>query len=145
MASPALHVEGGDVDLAAIDLHVAVGNHLAGGAAGVGEAEAVDDVVEAGLEKLEEDLAGDAAAGGGDGEVAAELAFEDAVLIAQLLLLGEGDGVIGLLAAGAFRAVHAGAVVLAFERLRGAEEGDSEAAADSCFGASVTCHIELVS
>ena len=63
-----LHVEGGDVHLAAIHLHVAVRDELAGAAAGIREAEAIDDVVETGLEQLQEDFAGDTAAGRGDAE-----------------------------------------------------------------------------
>src|SRR5580692_6045669 len=55
-----LALEARDVDFAAVHLHVAVANELAGLAAGDSEAEAIADVVEAGLELLEQDLAGDA-------------------------------------------------------------------------------------
>ena len=84
---------GGDVDLASIDGDMAVGHHLAGSITGIGEAEPINDVVETGLEKLEEGLAGDTAASEGDLEVPAELALKEAVLITELLLLGKGDGV----------------------------------------------------
>jgi len=58
---------------------MAVVDQLAGGGAALGEAEEIDDAVEAGLEELQEALAGDAALALGDGERAAELALEQAV------------------------------------------------------------------
>ena len=54
-------------------------------------------------------------------KIAAELLLEDAVLVAQLLLLPECHGVFGLLPARTFWPVHAGAVVFAFKRFRGAK------------------------
>ena len=56
-----LHVEGGDVDVPAIHLHVAVRNQLASGAAGVRETESENDVVEPRFEKLEQRFTGDTA------------------------------------------------------------------------------------
>jgi hypothetical protein len=56
-----LGVVAGDADPAAVDVDVAVVDHLARGAAGIGQAEAENDVVEAGFEELEQRLAGDAA------------------------------------------------------------------------------------
>ena len=123
-------VEGRDIDLATIDLDVAVGNELASTASGVGEAEAEDHVIESGFEELEENFPGDAAFIGGDVKVATELAFEDTILVAKLLFFAEGDGVFALLAAGALWSVHAGAVIFPFEGFGRAEEGDAEAAAD---------------
>ncbi len=55
-------------------------------------------------------------------EIAAELALEQAVHDAELLLLAQGGRVLGLFAA-AFVAVHAGGIIAAFEGLVGAEEG----------------------
>jgi len=80
---------------------VAVGDELARLRAGAGEAEAPDDVVEAALKELKECLAGDAGAVGGFGEVAVELALEEAIHAPQLLLLAELDAIIGDSAAGA--------------------------------------------
>src|SRR5579871_4673142 len=60
-----LALEGRDVDLAAIHLDVAVTDELTGLAAREGEAEAIADVVQAGLKLLEEQLTGDAGAVGG--------------------------------------------------------------------------------
>ena len=48
------HVVGSDVHVAAIHLDVAVGNQLARAAASIREAEAENNVIEAGLEKLEQ-------------------------------------------------------------------------------------------
>ena len=123
-------VERRDIDLATIDLDMAVGDELASAASGVGESEAEDDVIESGFEELEENFAGDATFIGGDVKVATKLAFEDAVLVAKLLFFAEGDGVFALLAAGALWSVHAGAVIFPFEGFGRAEEGDAEAAAD---------------
>ena len=67
-------------------------------------------------------LAGDAARAQRSLEIAAELALEQAVHEAELLLFAEGGGVFGLLAA-AFVAVHAGRIIAAFESLVGAEKG----------------------
>ena len=70
---------------------------------------------------------------------AAELALQQAVVIAQLLLLDQTQAVIGVLAAG-LRAVHAGAVIAALEIFRRAEDRDAEAAADANAGTSITSH-----
>ena len=73
--------------------------------------------------------------------IAAELALEQAVHEAELLLLAEGGGVFGLLAA-ALVAVHAGRIIAAFERLVGAEEGNAVAAAFLGAGSGITSHRE---
>ena len=54
ITSPTLRVVAGDVDAAAVHVDVAVIDHLAGGAAGIAETEAENDVVEAGLEELQQ-------------------------------------------------------------------------------------------
>ena len=64
-------------------------NDLAGLAARHGEAEAVADVVEAGLKLLEQEFAGDAGAVGGLLVVGAELGFEGEVDALGLLLLAQ--------------------------------------------------------
>ena len=51
-------LEGRDVDLLAVDLEVTVHDELAGVAAGAGEAGAVDHVVEAALEQLQQVVTG---------------------------------------------------------------------------------------
>src|SRR5262249_15328823 len=75
------------VHLAAVHAEVAVPHELPRLGARGGEAEPIDDVVESALEELEQRLAGHAARTVGHLEVAAELALEDAVDAAELLLL----------------------------------------------------------
>src|SRR5690606_28466551 len=87
------------VDRLAVDGHAAVADQLAGGRAGDRETHAVDDVVQAGLEELQQILAGVALAGGGLLVIVAELALEQAVDALDLLLLAKLGGVIRELAA----------------------------------------------
>ena len=121
-----------------------VGNHLTGGGARLREAHAVDDVVETGLKKLEQDEAGDTTGLQSGLEVAAELALEHAVLEAEFLLLGEGGSVLGNLAAGALGAVHAGGIGLVLEGTCRSGEENAVATADFGFGSSVTGHGDLL-
>ena len=131
----------GDVHLLVIHADMAVADVLAGGIAAVGEAEAVNDIIETKLKHLEEDFPGHPFAALSFCEEAAEGFLQHAVLITQFLLLTEGDGVVtGLLAAtaGTMLAGAEGAVLDGFGR---AVDGDSETAADFVFGPSVTCHV----
>src|SRR5690606_6229375 len=88
---------GRDVDLAAVDQEVTVPHLLAGGVARLGEAGAVDHVVEPALQDLEQVLAGLAGPPAGLLVVAVELLLEDAVDAAGLLLLPELELVLRLL------------------------------------------------
>src|SRR5207248_1533089 len=92
-----LDLVAGDVDPAAVDVEVAVANKLARLRARAGEAEPVDDVVEARLEHPQQFLAGDARALGGLRVVGAELLLEQAVVAARLLLLAQLQQVLALL------------------------------------------------
>jgi hypothetical protein len=103
------------------------------------KAEVIDDVVQPGFENLQHLLAGDAAALEGALIDAAELAFHQAVEIAQLLLLDQAQAVFGVLAAG-LGSVNARAVIAAFQVFVRAEHRDAEAAADAGAGSSVTSH-----
>ena len=114
-------------------------DELAGGRAALGETEEVDDTVEAGLEELQEALAGDAALALGDGERAPELALEQAVDEAKLLLLGEADRVLRELAAG-LRAMLAGREIAALQHLRRTNNVLAEATADAGGRTSITSH-----
>ncbi len=118
-----VHLEpaGRHIDLAAVDVDVAVGDHLAGGGAGVGKTELIHHVVQAGFENLQHLLAGDAAALQRLFIHAAELALHQPVIIAQFLLFDQTQAVIGGLAAG-FGAVNAGAIIAAFQVFRRAED-----------------------
>src|SRR6476646_10466500 len=86
-----------DVDLAAVDPEVAVHDQLAGVAAGAGEAGAVDDVVQAALEQLEQVVTGLALPARGLGVVVVELLLQHAVGEAGLLLLAQLEEVLALL------------------------------------------------
>src|SRR3954469_5342316 len=88
-----------DVDLAAVDLDVAVPHELAGHVAGLGEAGPVHDVVQPRLEDLQEDLTGLALLLVGLFVVAAELLLQHAVDAAGLLLLTQLQQVLAVLAA----------------------------------------------
>src|SRR3954452_7491255 len=89
----------GDVHAAAVDGPVAVTDHLPGLAARSGEAQAHDDVVQARLQEHQQVLTRDALLAGRLVVVAAELAFENAVVAASLLLLAELHAVLRLLLA----------------------------------------------
>ncbi len=87
---------GRDVHLLAVDLEMSMVHQLPGLRARGGKPCAVDDVVQAALENTEKVVAGDALLTGGLLVVAAELAFQDAVHRAQLLLLTQLDQIVAL-------------------------------------------------
>src|SRR5262245_56599318 len=84
-----------DVHLLAVDQKVSVAHELPRLRTRGGEAEPVDDVVEATLEQLQQRDAGDAAGPLGRLEIAAELIFEHAVDALDLLLLTKLQAVAG--------------------------------------------------
>src|SRR3954470_7253742 len=86
-----------DVDAAAVDREVPVADELAGLRARGGEAEPVDDVVEARLEDPEQVFARDPADPIRLFVVGAELVLEQAVVAARLLLLAQLEQVLALL------------------------------------------------
>src|SRR4029079_322907 len=90
-----------DVHAAAIDHEMAVTHELPRLCARAGEAEAVDDVVEARLEHPQQVLAGRAGAARRLGVRVAELLLEQAVVAARLLLLAQLQQVFALLDAAA--------------------------------------------
>ena len=90
---------------------MAVEHPLPGLGARVGETDAVDNVVEAALQQLEEVGAGDAGHPAGHAKVVAELTLEDAVGLASLLLLPELESPVGD-AATALRLVPRGLAAL---------------------------------
>src|SRR6266540_1080286 len=98
--------------------HMAVPDELAGLVARAAEAGAVDDVVEARLQELEQHLAGDALAPRGFLVVAVELLLEHPVDAPRLLLLAELEQVLGFL--GAATPVLAGRVGASLDRTLGA-------------------------
>src|SRR6185503_12991411 len=112
---PGAHLERGNVDRTAIHREVAVPHELARGAARGSEAETEHDVVETPLEHLEQHLAGDALRLARLGERVAELALQQPVDAASLLLLAQLQAVVRLLGAPAL-AVLAGRIAAALER-----------------------------
>ena len=107
-------------------------------ATGAGEPGAVDHVVEAALEQLEQVVAGLAGTTRCLDVVVVELALEDAVRDARLLLLTKLEEVLALLDAAA--AVLAGRVGTAFVRRVATNEVDTETARLLGHGAGVTGH-----
>src|SRR5690606_26647597 len=105
----------GDGDPLAVDVEVAVVHELTSLGPGGGEAGPVHDVVEATLEHLEHELAGDALAAVRVLVEVAELALGQAVGEAGLLLLLQLGEVLGGLAPATAAAVLAGRVGAAVE------------------------------
>ncbi len=112
------------------------------------EAHAVDDVVEAALEQLQQVLAGGARLAGRRLVVVAELALEHAVHAAQLLLLAQLQTVVGqpLATLTLDAAGRHGELALVFERLHAALQKQIRALAtrELALGSYVTRHIVLV-
>src|SRR5687768_15840934 len=104
---------GGDVDLLAVDLDVAVADELPRLGAGGCEAEGVDHVVEPELELAEQVVTGDAGARGRAVEVDPELILEQAVNALDLLFLAKLDTVSEHL--GTAASVLAGRVIAALD------------------------------
>src|SRR6478735_7099442 len=91
------HAERRDVDLVTVDQDVAVAHDLAGHVAALGEAGAVDDVVQPGLEDAQQVLAGLALLAVGLVVVTAELLLQHAVDPGALLLLPHLQEVLAVL------------------------------------------------
>src|SRR4051794_484388 len=127
-----------DVDLAAVHPEVAVDDQLAGGATRAGEAGAVDDVVEAALQQLQQVVTRLALPARGLGVVVVELLLENAVREASLLLLAELQEVLALLDPST--AVLAGRVGATLVRRVAADEVEAESTRLLGHGAGVAGH-----
>src|SRR5581483_5138954 len=112
-----LHLERRAVDLAPVDLDVAVDDHLAGLVDGAGDARTQHQGVETGLELGDQRLTGLALDLAGTVEGARELGLAQVVLRAQALLLEQTDLVVAVLLAAA--AVLPGRVRAGLEVLDG--------------------------
>src|SRR6478735_10860456 len=132
------HLVQRDVDLLAVHLEVTVHDELTRVAAGPGEAGAVHHVVETALEELQQVVTGLAGTTRCLDVVVVELALEDAVGEASLLLLLQLRAVLALLDAGA--AVLAGGVRATLVSLVAANEVDAETTRLLGHGAGVTGH-----
>src|SRR6266576_3645175 len=134
------HVIGSNVYRAAVYQHMAMRHQLPGGTARVGQAKAIDNVVQSRFQKLKKRFAGHTALAQRVLENAPELPLEKSILITQFLFLSERDRVLGLLPPGTSGAVHARRIVLAFQRFGGAEERHAIAPADFRFWSGVSAH-----
>ena len=118
---------------------MAVEHQLACGGTCGSHAQAVNDVVEAALEQLQEDLTGDTLHRRSLLEEVAELFFEYAVSVLGFLLLAELYAVLRGFAATVLTVLAGGEVAL-LKHFVGAEYGLAELAGDFGFGACVSCH-----
>ncbi len=121
-----------------------MGNELAGLGAAAGDAEAIDHVVETGLDEFHKLLTGNATATGGFGVEFTELTLENAIGVFGFLFLVELDAVLGGLAAATVLAVHAGSIgflLVAFVR---AVDRLVEFSCDFGLRTCVSCHCLLV-
>ena len=96
-----LHLKGRNGDLMTVQRKHAVTDQLAGLNPGVGEAEAIHDVVQATFEESEQVRAGYALRHIGVDEIAVELLFQNAVNATHLLLFTQLDGVVAQFFTGA--------------------------------------------
>ena len=133
--------EAGDVHRTTVHSHVTVSDHLAGSEAGVREAHAIDDIVQALFEHLKKKGAGHALATGGLFEITAELLLHQSVGEAELLLLSKSGAVVGHLATRVACTVLTRGEVAGFERLGRAEQSHAEATGDFFTRTSVASHI----
>src|SRR5438477_6674178 len=117
-----------------------MGNELARAAAGIGQAQTKDDVVEAGLEQLQKCFAGDAAFAYRVLENPPELSLQQPVLVAQLLFFTERNGVIGLFPSRTFRPVHPGRIIFPLKRFRWPEKRHAIATTNFGFWSGVSAH-----
>lgn len=135
-----LNTERRDVDDASVDDDMLVADELTSSCASGSYAEAVDDIVEAGLEDGEENLTGDAFGALSVGVSDTELTLEDAVGVLSFLLLFELLTVLGELAA-AVLTVLSRRIITMLEILVWTEDGLAELAGDLGSWACVPCHL----
>ena len=115
-------------------------HQLARSAARIGQAKAINYVIQARLQQLEKCLTCHAALAQCTLENAPELFFEKSVLIAQLLFLAERNRVIGLFAPGTSRAVLPGRIILSLQGLGRTKNRHTVAPTYSCFRSCVSAH-----
>src|SRR5437764_6537791 len=134
------HIVGSNVYAAPIYQHMTVRHQLPGGAPRIGQAEAIDDVIESGFEKLEERFASHTALPKRVLEDAPKLPLQKPILITELLLFTERNCVLRLFSSGASRAVHARRIIFSLQRFRLSEDRHAITAADFRFWSGVSAH-----
>ena len=112
---PRLEVHGRDVGLASINGNMTMADHLTCTTKCLGETHFLNDIVEAGFKELEEDFTSHTTTTAGDLEIAAELTLQNSILVTELLLFGQCDRIIRLLAAGTLRSMLARRIVFILE------------------------------
>src|SRR4030095_5328186 len=117
-----------------------VRHELARSAARVRNAKTINDIIKARLQELEKCFTCNAAFAQCALENAPELPLEKSILIPQLLLFSERNCVIGLLAPGTSRAVHAGRIIFPLQRLGRTEKRHAVTAAYFRFWSCVSSH-----
>ncbi len=106
----------------------------------VGQAKPVNHVIEPRFQKLQQRFSSHAAFAQRILKDTPELALEQTVLITQLLFLAQGNGVIGLFAASAPRAVHARRVTFSIQRFGRSEKRHAVTPAYFGFWSCVSAH-----
>ena len=134
------HVEGSDIDVATVDLDMAVGNQLASGVARVRQTQTVNHIVEPRFEQLEQGFAGHTSLAQRVLENSAKLPLKKTILVTKLLLFAQRDRVIGLFAARAFWSVHSGRIIFSLQRLRWSKNLHAITTADLCFRSGISAH-----
>ena len=144
-----LHDIGGDVHLLAVDGDVAVADKLTSLRTGGGQAQAVDDIVQAALEQGQQVVARDALDARGLVKRAAELRLQHAVGAADLLLFAQLHAVLAHLSRSSLP-VHAGRRGALADRALGGvaavalqKQLRAFAPAQAADGTSITCHWAL--
>src|SRR5579862_8035741 len=141
------HLVGGNVDLAAIHLNVAMTHKLARLTTRHAEAQAVDNVVQAALKLLQEQFAGDAFGAGGLLEIISELAFLGEVNTLGLLFLAQLQAVahdfrltvLAVLAGSKIALLDGTLIAEAFGAFE--EQLHALAAAETTDGIGITCQV----
>ncbi len=117
-----------------------MGNELPRTAAGIGQAQTEDDVVEASFEQLQKGFSRDAAFAQGVLKNPPELSLQQPVLVAQFLFFTERNGVIGLFPSRTSRPVHAGRIIFSLKRFRWPEKRHAIATTNFGFWSGVSAH-----
>lgn len=140
-----LDLVGGQVDRLAVDGHAAVADQLTGGRTGNSKTHAVDNVVQAGFQQLQQVLAGVALLGRGLLVVVAELTLQQAVDALDLLLFTQLQAVVGSALTGSTAMLTRFGIKLGFVRDRAASALQKQicafAAGKFGFRADIACHL----
>src|SRR5881397_3228711 len=116
-----------------------VRDHLPRGSARAGQSKMEYHIIQTGLQDLQHLLAGNAAPLEGPLVNAAKLPLEQTIIITELLLLDQPQGIIRMFAA-RFRAMHSGTVIAALQIFGRAENRNAKTPADANSRTCITSH-----